>query len=138
MGNPNLILLQSYGRRNRPTAPGGCMAIPPQLMAPGGDVLPALGGDTTTTTTTTTLAQTMDTTPSTTPSAASAGSSAAGIGWALLSTASMALSAYHGGKRNHGSIGWAIAWGGLGAMFPILTPVVAAVQGFAVELPPEK
>jgi hypothetical protein len=54
-------------------------------------------------------------------------------GWTMalgiLSTASMAASAYHGYKRNN-SVGWAIAWGALGALFPVITPVVAVAQGY--------
>lgn len=49
--------------------------------------------------------------------------------WSALSTASMAASAYHGYKRNN-SIGWAIGWGALGALFPIITPAIALAQGF--------
>jgi hypothetical protein len=41
----------------------------------------------------------------------------------------MAASAYHGYKRND-SVGWAIVWGGLGAIFPVLTPAIALAQGF--------
>jgi hypothetical protein len=51
------------------------------------------------------------------------------IGTALL-TASTALCTYHGYKRND-SVGWALAWGILGGMFPIIAPVVAVAQGFA-------
>ena len=58
-----------------------------------------------------------------------------GVGYALLGTASMAASAYHGYKRNNvpgGSpIGWALAWGALGSLFPVITPVVAIAQGYA-------
>lgn len=49
--------------------------------------------------------------------------------WGLLSTASMGVSAYHGYKRNQ-SVGWAIAWGLLGAIFPVITPAIAFGQGF--------
>lgn len=49
--------------------------------------------------------------------------------WGLLSTASGALSGYHGYKRND-SIGWALAWFVLGSFFPIVTPVIAVAQGF--------
>lgn len=56
-------------------------------------------------------------------------------GYALLGTVSMAASAYHGYKRNDvpgGSpIGWAIGWGALGSLFPLITPVVAVAQGYA-------
>jgi hypothetical protein len=43
----------------------------------------------------------------------------------------MALSAYHGLKRNRGSIGYAVLWGIMGATFPVLVPVIAFGQGFA-------
>lgn len=49
--------------------------------------------------------------------------------WALLSTASMAASAYHGYKRNE-SIGWAVGWGLLGGLFPVIVPTIAVAQGF--------
>lgn len=49
--------------------------------------------------------------------------------WGILSTVSMAASAYHGYKRND-SIGWALGWGFLGAMFPVITPTIAIAQGF--------
>lgn len=39
--------------------------------------------------------------------------------------------AYHGFKRNRGSVGWAIVWGLLGGMFPIITVPVAFAQGYA-------
>ncbi len=41
-----------------------------------------------------------------------------------------ALGTYHGYKRNRGSIGWAIGWGVLGYIFPIITTVVALAQGY--------
>lgn len=49
--------------------------------------------------------------------------------WGLLSTASMAASAYHGYKRNE-SVGWALVWGLCGALFPVITPVIAVAQGY--------
>jgi len=49
--------------------------------------------------------------------------------WGWLSTLSMAASTYHGYKRNQ-SIGWAIGWGLLGAIFPVVTPAIAVAQGF--------
>jgi hypothetical protein len=54
---------------------------------------------------------------------------AAQVAYGVLSTASMAASAYHGYKRNE-SVGWALAWGLAGAVFPIITPVIAVAQGF--------
>lgn len=55
----------------------------------------------------------------------------AGVALAAVSTVSMALSAYHGLKRNRGSVGYAVLWGLAGGMFPVLTPVIAFGQGFA-------
>ncbi len=46
-----------------------------------------------------------------------------------LLLASGAASTYHGYKRNN-SIGWALAWGAAGTIFPIITPTVALAQGF--------
>jgi hypothetical protein len=40
------------------------------------------------------------------------------------------LGAYHGYRRNK-SVGWAIGWGVMGSMFPILTVAIALAQGFA-------
>ena len=51
------------------------------------------------------------------------------IAWGILSTASMAASAYHGWKRT-GSWGWTLGWAFMGGMFPVLTPAVALAQGF--------
>ena len=50
--------------------------------------------------------------------------------WGLLSTASAALSGYHGYRRNN-SIGWGVVWFGLGGLFPVITPTIAVAQGFA-------
>lgn len=49
--------------------------------------------------------------------------------WRVASIASTGLSAYHGYKRND-SVGWAIVWGLLGGIFPIITPAIAFAQGF--------
>lgn len=51
----------------------------------------------------------------------------------LLVTASAVVSGYHGIKRNHGSIGWGIAWFLMGGIFPVFTPIVAFARkpGFA-------
>ena len=51
--------------------------------------------------------------------------------WAGVSIASGALSAYHGVKRNNGSVGWGIVWFFMGSIFPIVTPAIAVAQGFA-------
>jgi hypothetical protein len=47
-----------------------------------------------------------------------------------LALAGTGLGVYHGYKRT-GSLGWALAWGLLGGMFPIITIPVALAQGFA-------
>jgi len=49
--------------------------------------------------------------------------------WGLISAASAGVSAYHGYKRNNGSIGWAVGWGLLGGIFPVITPAIAFAQG---------
>ena len=49
----------------------------------------------------------------------------------IAALASASVSAYHGGKRNNGSIAWAAWWFLMGTIFPVFTPVVAVVQGFA-------
>jgi len=54
---------------------------------------------------------------------------AASAGWWALSTASMAASAFHGYKRNN-SVGWAVVWGILGGLFPVIVPVIAFAQGY--------
>lgn len=53
---------------------------------------------------------------------------ASGIFW-VVDVASMAASTYHGYKRNN-SVGWAIWWGFMGSLFPVITPVIAVAQGF--------
>lgn len=45
-----------------------------------------------------------------------------------LSLVGTGLCAYHGYKRNN-SVGWAIVWGLLGSLFPIITVPVAFAQG---------
>lgn len=52
-----------------------------------------------------------------------------GAVFGVLSTVSMAASAYHGYKRNE-SVGWALWWGLMGALFPVITPVIGVAQGF--------
>ena len=46
-----------------------------------------------------------------------------------LQVASIGASAYHGYKRNN-SVGWAVWWGLMGGLFPIITPAVGVAQGF--------
>lgn len=50
--------------------------------------------------------------------------------FAAVDLASTVASTYHGYRRT-GSVGWALAWGAAGAMFPIITPTIAVAQGFA-------
>lgn len=67
--------------------------------------------------------------PSAPPAKASSGSPLR-TAWAVASTVSSAVSAYHGYKRND-SIGWALWWGLMGSMFPVITPTIALAEGFA-------
>lgn len=69
--------------------------------------------------------------PASTPSTSltKMGGGGAEILGGLLVTASMAASAYHGYKRNS-SVGWAIWWGLMGTLFPVITPVIAVAEGF--------
>jgi hypothetical protein len=71
-------------------------------------------------------------TPST-PSAVdfSAAPSLGTVAWGVLSVGSAIVSANHGYERNGGSAGWAVVWGLFGAVAPVLTPIVALVQGYA-------
>lgn len=43
--------------------------------------------------------------------------------------ASVAASTFHGYRRNQ-SVGWAVWWGLMGGLFPIVTPAIAVAQGF--------
>ena len=49
--------------------------------------------------------------------------------WGLAAVVSSGACAYHGYKRNN-SIGWAIGWGLLGGLAPVITPAVALAQGY--------
>lgn len=51
--------------------------------------------------------------------------------YGVAAVASMGACFYHGLKRND-SIGWGIGWGILGSMFPVVTPLFAVYEGFAV------
>lgn len=42
---------------------------------------------------------------------------------------SMSASTFHGYRRNQ-SVAWAIWWGAMGAIFPVVTPVIGLAQGF--------
>ena len=48
----------------------------------------------------------------------------------VLNLSAAALSGYHGVRRNGGSLVWGLVWFGMGAAFPVITPVFAAAQGF--------
>lgn len=50
--------------------------------------------------------------------------------WGAIATLSAGAMVYHGYKRTN-SIGWAIGWGLLGSLFPIITVPIAIAQGFA-------
>lgn len=51
--------------------------------------------------------------------------------WTIGGMVSGPAMAYHGFKRNNGSIGWAVVWGVFGwLLFPV-TPAIAVAQGFA-------
>lgn len=51
--------------------------------------------------------------------------------WTAIATVGAIAGAYHGFKRNHGDVGWSLAWGLGGAVFPIPTVVpIALLQGF--------
>lgn len=52
--------------------------------------------------------------------------------WWSLSTVSGILSAYHGYKRNNGNLGWALAWYLAGSALPVVVPVIAFTQGYAL------
>jgi hypothetical protein len=49
--------------------------------------------------------------------------------WRAASMAGTGIGAYHGYKRNRGSVGWAIGWALLGGMFPVITVPIAFAQG---------
>lgn len=50
--------------------------------------------------------------------------------YGFLSLAGTAAGAYHGARRNHGSVLSAVLWGLLGGFAPLITVPVAAAQGF--------
>lgn len=52
-----------------------------------------------------------------------------GKAYAFVALASAAVAAYHGARRNGGSIFWGTTWFALGAIFPVITPVIAIAQG---------
>lgn len=50
--------------------------------------------------------------------------------YGALSLAGAGSGAYHGYKRNRGSVGWALGWALLGGIFPVITIPVSLAQGF--------
>lgn len=52
-----------------------------------------------------------------------------GVG-TLIATAGLVGGLVHGFKRNRGSVGWAVWWGLMGGLFPIITIPVALLQGY--------
>lgn len=52
-----------------------------------------------------------------------------------LTVSSAAVSAYHGTRRNNGSVFWGVVWFALGAVFPVITPIVGVAQGFGQRRP---
>ena len=56
---------------------------------------------------------------------------ATAVAWTAVSVASGFASAYHGAKRNNGSVGWGLLWGLMGTVFPVVTPAIALAQGYA-------
>ena len=48
----------------------------------------------------------------------------------VLRMVSVGLSAYHGVRRNNGSLGWGLWWGFAGGVAPVVTPAFAFAQGF--------
>lgn len=55
--------------------------------------------------------------------------SATAIAFAVIDMASVVACAYHGYKRNN-SVGWAIGWGLVGGMFPLISVAIAVAEGF--------
>jgi hypothetical protein len=51
--------------------------------------------------------------------------------YGVASTVSMGACFYHGLKRND-SVGWGLGWAFLGGLFPVVTPLFALYEGFAV------
>ena len=78
--------------------------------------------------------QQQQTAPTAQPNAPTAPSSAASSPYATLvevgSLAGASLGAYHGYRRNHGSVGWAIGWFVFGALIPVLAIPIMLAEGF--------
>jgi hypothetical protein len=50
--------------------------------------------------------------------------------WTVAGVAGAALGAYHGYKRNHGSVGWAIGWSIFGSFLPFFSIPLSLAEGF--------
>ncbi len=118
---PNL-LARSYSMA-RPAAPAGDPAVPTSRVPTEAEVLatvfPAPGVQPV-------MAQPPALAPAPTPTAAPSGGFSL---WSVIVPISAGLSAYHGYRRNN-SIGWALTWGALGSVAPVITPAIAFAQGF--------
>jgi hypothetical protein len=53
------------------------------------------------------------------------------LAWGALTAAAVAFSAYHGVRRNRGSVVYGLAWGLGAAVAPVVVPIVAVAQGYA-------
>lgn len=51
--------------------------------------------------------------------------------WRIASTVGAGAGAYHGYKRNRGSVGWTIGWFIFGGVLPVFAVPVALAQGYA-------
>ena len=47
----------------------------------------------------------------------------------IISYGAVGLGAFHGYRRNRGSVGWAIGWAVLAGFFPLITSGIAVAQG---------
>lgn len=52
----------------------------------------------------------------------------------VLDVASGLASGYHGYKRNHDSVAWGLVWAIFGMTLPVITPIVAVMEGYAEPL----
>lgn len=48
----------------------------------------------------------------------------------VINLSSAVTAAYHGTRRNHGSVFWGVVWFALGAAFPVIVPAIGVAQGF--------
>lgn len=49
----------------------------------------------------------------------------------IVPKAAMVMAAYHGLRRNNGSLVWGAIWGLAGHLLPLLVPALAVAQGYA-------